>query len=181
MAAPKHPCNDSSHGCDLDSTFCAETEGTHEYTCPCKEGFLTVSTSCVASLSPTAAPTATPTVAPTAVPTFHPCDDGSHSCDTGSTECTKDESSSYASEHDESSYGHGQEILRGYSCACLEGFVANLATPDHDSCMATPSPTLAPTHLPTFHPCDDGSHSCDTGSTGEWAPSAVISPDPYIH
>jgi hypothetical protein len=68
-------------------------------------------------------------------------------------ECTKDESSSDASEHDESSYGHEQEILRrGYACVCLEGFVANLAAPDHDSCMATASPTLEPTaYTGEFH------------------------------
>jgi hypothetical protein len=105
---------------------------------------------------PTPAPTRVPTDAPTHMPTFHPCDDGSHSCDTGSTECTKDESSTYASEHDESSNessnGHGQDIASSYSCACLEGFVVDLAAPGHDSCMATASPTLEPTAEPTTEP-----------------------------
>jgi hypothetical protein len=29
----------------------------------------------------------------------------------------------------------------------------------------TPEPSKAPTHMPTKHPCDDGSHGCDTSST----------------
>jgi hypothetical protein len=41
------------------------------------------------------------------------------------------------------------------------------------TCVVTPaptmtpteSPTLTPTHMPTEHPCDDGSHSCDTDTT----------------
>jgi hypothetical protein len=91
----------------------------------------------------TSTPTAAPTDAPTHMPALHPCDDGNHGCDTSSTQCEKTESSSN---------GHGQDIASSYSCACLEGFVVDLAAPGHDSCMATANPTLEPTAEPTTEP-----------------------------
>jgi hypothetical protein len=177
-----HPCTDGSHGCDVSTTQCeiADENEPDGFVCACLEGFVTGdnSVSCIATVVPTAlpsdaptatrVPTSTPTESPTHLPTEHPCVDNSHNCDRYTTQCETD--------------GHD------YVCACLEGFIDN--PHDEFGCVLTPTPTetptlypvtpvptampsvsptgspsLAPTHLPTMHPCDDGTHDCDTVST----------------
>jgi cathepsin B len=80
---------------------------------------------------PTAEPTVEPSSVPTHMPTLHACDDGSHGCDTSSTQCEEDDGT-------------------GFTCACLEGFVADESS--DTSCMATASPTPEPTEEPTPEP-----------------------------
>jgi hypothetical protein len=94
-----HPCDDGSHDCNLDSTYCAKQdislrrldegidqyakvlvtesdiagsyapESAEPYTCECLEGFVTDGDSANSCLE-TTAPSAVPTLAPSAVPTF---------------------------------------------------------------------------------------------------------------
>lgn len=94
----------------------------------------------IATLAPTthpSTPTSYPTF-PTAGPTHepteewaHPCSGGSHNCDTATTMCTE-------------TFGNG------FSCTCLDGFVANFedwletGEASSSSCIATSAPTPAP-------------------------------------
>jgi hypothetical protein len=99
------------------------------------------------------------------MPTVHACDNGSHDCDPASTRCAHQDGASY-------------------TCACKEGYISPTSTssdseddrkdderrrlglkPQHTSCVRTIAPTAAPTHMPTLHACDDGSHECDPAST----------------
>jgi hypothetical protein len=119
--------------CVCKSGFCADNvlNPNAEYPAECipapVEPDASIETSCVA----TASPTPEPTDAPTHMPTQHPCDDGSHGCDTSSTQCEK---------------GDGT----GFTCACLEGFVADASS--KAGCVATASPTPEPTQEPTAGP-----------------------------
>jgi hypothetical protein len=81
--------------------------------------------------APTDEPTAAPTDAPTHQPTMHPCDSVNF-CDESSTQCEKGASGS------------------AYTCACLEGFIAD--TTSSTSCTATATPTADPTSTPTSTP-----------------------------
>ena len=150
----EHACEDGSHGCDLRSTYCKKSGDAYE--CVCMEGFAVGHSTCtlcchatpVPTQIPTADPTPEPTVEPTHMPTYEPCEPGvEHSCDLSST----------------------MAVQLGYDCGCvcLEGYLAN--PDDPNACTATSGPTQepsrAPTGSPTLHPCDDGTHVCDLGTT----------------
>jgi hypothetical protein len=135
-------------------------EDTTHY-CVCLEGYVTNPDdpfSCLSTIAPTFVPTFLPTNEPTGfptedaevVPSFAPthrptrltCADGQHGCDEITTLCLQTLSSDGGA---------------SYACVCKEGFIPN---PDSDtSCMATASPTAAPTPKP----CD--MDICDTTST----------------
>jgi hypothetical protein len=121
-------------------------------------GVPTVSPTEIPSFNPTVPPTSSPSVSPSEMPTKTPCEDDAWDCDTATSMATK------------VNFDDHVECM----CQCLHGFVSDpndetkcipTITPTAYPTEATPVPTLSPTHMPTDHPCDDGSHGCDTGST----------------
>jgi hypothetical protein len=114
------------------------------------------------------ADTQIPTLLPTALPSEPRCAGTDHGCELSTTRCV----SLLVVTQDTETFEDASLIV----CECLDGLEAdpNNATrcfaPGHQIVSPTPVPSksptsLAPTHLPTWTPCEDGTHGCNPRST----------------
>mmetsp|Transcript_3285 Transcript_3285/g.10044 ORF Transcript_3285/g.10044 Transcript_3285/m.10044 type:complete len:1640 (+) Transcript_3285:260-5179(+) len=144
-----HPCNDGSHGCDLDTTFCAvDLAEDHGFRCACRSGFESIpnnTTGCVLiTASPTDLPSAMPTMAPTAQPTIAPTT-AAPTANPTSTPTT------------------ASPTTMPTTAPTMEP--TSIPTSNPTDVPTTASPTVVPTSSPTLPHCIGGTHNCNLTTT----------------